>query len=98
MPSTTDFQEFLDSEAPDGAQERADLAACASGPDDIGRYSSVIAPNGALIVSGGGETTLALTSPKAKAAFLAILEGEVSEPGATLEGDAEFERSMQKDD
>lgn len=96
MKSITDFEEFLANEGPETADERADLASCVAGPNSAGRYSSKAAKDSSLIVSGS-EFSLFLTD-KAQLAFLRRLKQDVSEPGATFEGDAAFERAMARGD
>ncbi|USQ95877.1 hypothetical protein [Caulobacter sp. RL271] len=96
MKSITDFEEFLANEGPDTADELADLASCVAGANSAGRYSSKAGKDGSLIVSGS-EFSIFLTD-KAQFAFLQRLKRDVSEPGASFEGDAAFERAMAKND
>jgi hypothetical protein len=98
VPSITDFAAFLDLEEPETASDLADLALCASGPNEAGHYYSQADSGGRLFITGSGRTTLVLASPAARHAFMTELKRWTSEKGATFEGDAAFERAMLKDD
>ena len=94
--TTSDFEDFLGAEGPEDAQDRLDLVLAAQNGERHGRYHGSRLPDGRTFIKGA-EMRLFLASPKAVAAFIQRLHEDVSEPGASFEGDAEYERSMQKD-
>lgn len=97
--TTTSFDEFLDGSGPDDAGERLALYEAVTYEDDRGLYEGVRASNGALLVKAShGDMTLVLATPAAVKGFIARLCKDLSEEGASFEGDADFERAMAKDD
>lgn len=97
--TTTDFEAFLDAAGPEDEIEREALYYAVTAEDDRGLYSGSRAANGKLLIKAEhADLTLLLASEAAEKAFIKRLRQDLSEEGASFEGDAAFRHAMNKDD
>ncbi|MHA7831913.1 MAG: hypothetical protein ACX93O_12510 [Flagellimonas sp.] len=98
MPTTTDFQEFIDNLEETDIEEVYNLYSSIESCTQMGSYACSLNNDRYFVKTDFNDITLMLASEEAKTAFLKVLDYNFGGDFGWVGGHYEFVRSMNKDD